>query len=247
MRASAGQKLMRYFTAENAARQRVYLRRYSPLLDRMAGDRIEQFLRDPAAAFGSPANWFAGGLASFLSTAAASLDLLLIPFFVFYILSGFGKWRDGFEDLIPPRFRQPFSRLFDEIGRILESYVRGQLLIAVCMATLYAIGFAALGVPAWAGIAAIAGLLNAIPYVGTALGLLLATGLTLADGGGLWRIAGVVGVFAVVQVIEGYLLTPRILGGRLNLHPLTTNERTIQRSPLLLTDFFRLDSNESRK
>jgi predicted PurR-regulated permease PerM len=215
----AGQKLMTYFTPENAARQRNYLRRYSPLLDRMAGNRIEQFLRDPVAASGSPASWFAGGLSGVLSTAAASLDLLLVPFFVFYILIDFGKWRDWFEDLIPPRFRQPFSRLFDEVGRILESYVRGQLLIAVCMAVLYAIGFAVLQVPAWAGIAAIAGLLNAIPYVGTALGMLLAIGFTLADGGGLWRIAGVIGIFVVVQIIEGYWLTPRILGTRLNLHP----------------------------
>jgi predicted PurR-regulated permease PerM len=218
--ASAGQKLMRYFTPENAARQRLYLRHYSPALDRMAGGRIEQFLKNPVEAIGSPANWFAGGLAGFLSTAVASLDLLLVPFFVFYILIDFGKWRDGFEELIPPRFRLPFSRLFDEVGRILESFVRGQLLIAVCMAALYAVGFALLRVPAWAGIAAIAGLLNAIPYVGTVSGLLLATGLTVADGGGLWRIIGVLGVFVLVQSIEGYWLTPRLLGARLNLHPM---------------------------
>lgn len=217
--ASAGQQLTRYFSPENAVRQRLYLRRYSPLLDRLAGARIEEFLRDPLTALGSPGNWFAGGLSGFLSTAAASLDLLLVPFFVFYLLIGFGKWRGGFEDLIPPRFRPPFSQLFDEVGRILETYVRGQLTIAVCMAILYAIGFGILGVPAWAGIATLAGLLNVIPYVGTALGLLLAAGFALADGG-LWQVAGVVGVFAAVQTIEGYLLTPRILGKRLNLHPM---------------------------
>lgn len=217
---TAGQKLSRYFTPENAVRQRANLRHYSPLLDRMAGGKIEQILRDPGAAIGSSGSWFAGGLTGFLSTAAASLDLLLVPFFVFYILIGFRQWREAFEDLIPPRFRQPFSRLFDEVGRILESYVRGQLLIAVCMAGLYAVGFVLLRVPAWAGIAAIAGFLNMIPYVGTALGLALASGLTMADGGGFWRIAGVVGVFVLVQTIEGYALTPRILGGRLNLHPM---------------------------
>jgi predicted PurR-regulated permease PerM len=218
--AIAGQKLTRYFTAENAVRQRLLVRRFSPFLDRVAGSRIEQFLRDPVAAIGSPTNWFAGGLSGFLSTAVASLDLLLIPFFVFYILIDFSRWRDGLEDLIPPRFRQPFSRLFDEVGRILESYVRGQLVIGTCMAGLYAVGFAALRVPAWAGIAAIAGVLNTIPYVGSTLGLLLATGFTLAEGGGWWHVAGVVGVFVVVQTIEAYLLTPRILGTRLNLHPM---------------------------
>ncbi|MDQ3009662.1 MAG: AI-2E family transporter, partial [Acidobacteriota bacterium] len=218
--AEAGQKLTRYFTPENAARQRLYLRHYSPVLDRMVGNRIEQVLRDPAGAIGSPSTWFAGGLSGFLAGAVASLDLLLVPFFVFYLLLDFGNWREGCEDLIPPRFREPFSRLFDEVGRILEAFVRGQLLIAACMSALYAIGFGALGVPAWAGIAALSGLLNAIPYVGTVLGLVLATGFTLADGGGLWRIGGVVGVFAAVQAIEGYWLTPRILGARLNLHPM---------------------------
>lgn len=216
----AVQKILRNFTPENAARQRDTLRRYSPALDRMAGNRIEQFMRNPAESLGSPALLAAGGLSGFLSTAVASLDLLIVPFFVFYILIDFGTWRDSMEDLIPPRFRDTFSRLFDEVGRILAAYVRGQLLIALCMAVLYAIGFALLGVPAWAGIAALAGLLNAIPYVGTFLGLALATAFTLADGGGFWRVGGIVGVFVLVQSIESYILTPRILGRRLSLHPM---------------------------
>jgi hypothetical protein len=56
--------------------------------------------------------------------------------------------------------------------------------------------------------------------VGTAFGIVLATGFTFAAGGEWWRIAGVIGVFTLVQTIEGYYLTPRILGGRLSLHPM---------------------------
>ncbi|HEX8287433.1 MAG TPA: AI-2E family transporter, partial [Pyrinomonadaceae bacterium] len=73
---------------------------------------------------------------------------------------------------------------------------------------------------AWAGIALIAGLLNAIPYVGTILGIALAGAFTVAEGGSIWEFAGVIGVFVAVQTLEGYILTPRILGGRLNLHPM---------------------------
>ena len=98
--------------------------------------------------------------------------------------------------------------------------MRGQLLIGLIMAVCYAVGFWALGVPAWAGIAMIAGLLNAIPYVGTLLGILLAGGFTVAGGGGFGDVAAVIGVFVAVQTLEGYVLTPRILGGRLNLHPM---------------------------
>jgi hypothetical protein len=119
------------------------------------------------------------------------------------------------EDLIPPRFREPFSRLFDESGRILESYVRGQLLIGLIMAVFYAVGFWFLGVPAWAGIAMIAGLLNAIPYVGTILGIVLAGGFTIAGGGGVGTLPPFSAFSSPCKVWKVIILTPRILGGGL--------------------------------
>lgn len=228
----AGSKIAENFTPENAIQQRAVLKRYSPALERVAGDRIEKFLSDPVAFYSEnmttattidengKVTAAGGGGSAILAAIISSLDLLLVPFFVFYILVDFQNWRDSSEDLIPPRFREPFSRLFDESGRILESYVRGQLLIGLIMAVFYAIGFWFLGVPAWAGIAMIAGLLNVIPYVGTLIGIVLACGFTLAGGGGVWNIAAVIGVFVAVQSLEGYVLTPRILGGRLNLHPM---------------------------
>jgi predicted PurR-regulated permease PerM len=231
----AGSKVGEKFTPENAARQRAVLRRYSPALERAAGDKIEKFLSDPVTFYnenvttattatvdeeGKITATTNGSGSVILATLVSSLDLLLVPFFVFYILIDFQKWRDSMEDLIPPRFREAFSRLFDESGRILESYVRGQLLIGAIMAVCYAVGFWFLGVPAWAGIALIAGLLNAIPYVGTILGIILAGGFTIAGGGGVWDVAAVLGVFVAVQSLEGYYLTPKILGGRLNLHPM---------------------------
>jgi predicted PurR-regulated permease PerM len=217
---AVGTNLMVYFTPQNALRQRAALRRYSPGLDRVAGDRFERFIRDPSGVLGSPSTWFAGGLSDFFHSAAASVDLLLVPFLVYYLLVDFGACRDALEDFIPPRFRPPFERLFDEVGRILQAYVRGQLLIAMLMGGLYAIGFVLLQVPAGAGIAILAGFLNTIPYVGTLFGIILATSFTMAAGAGFWRVGGVLGVFVAVQMIEGYFLTPRILGGRMRLHPM---------------------------
>ncbi|HEY8563452.1 MAG TPA: AI-2E family transporter [Pyrinomonadaceae bacterium] len=227
----AGKAISENFTPENAKRQREFLRRFSPALERVAGDKIEKFLADPGGFYsenlsttttvGDDGKVVVQGTGSvILLWLISSLDLALVPFFVFYILIDFGRWRESSEELIPPRFREPFSRLFDESGRILESYVRGQLLIGMIMAVCYAVGFWALGVPAWAGIAAIAGLLNAIPYVGTILGFTLASAFTLAEGGGWWEVAVVFGIFVAVQCLEGYVLTPKILGGRLNLHPM---------------------------
>jgi predicted PurR-regulated permease PerM len=217
---AVGTNLMVYFTPQNALRQRAALRRYSPGLDRFAGDRVERFIRDPSGVLGSPSTWFAGGLSDFFHSAAASVDLLLVPFLVYYLLVDFGAWRDALEDFIPPRFRPPFGRLFDEVGRILQAYVRGQLLIAMLMGMLYAIGFVLLQVPAGAGIAILAGFLNTIPYIGTVFGIILATSFTMAAGAGFWKVGGVLGVFVAVQIFEGYFLTPRFLGGRMRLHPM---------------------------
>lgn len=228
----AGTQIASNFTPENAARQRELLRRYSPALEKVAGDKIEKFLSEPLTFYnenmataatvdetGKVQVGSSGGSAIW-AALSSSLDLLLVPFFVFYILIDFPKWRDALEGLIPPRFRDPFTLLFDEAGRILESYVRGQLLIGLIMAVFYAIGFWFLGVPAWAGIALIAGLLNSIPYVGTVLGIFLACGFSFAEGGSFGNIAAILGVFVAVQSLEGYVLTPKILGGRLNLHPM---------------------------
>ena len=227
----AGAKISENFTPENAARQRGFLKRYSPALEKVAGEKIEKFLSEPltfynenvssaATVDGAGNVKAAGGGSAILTVLSSSFDLLLIPFFVFYLLIDFQKWRDSLEGLIPQRFRDPFTLLFDESGRILEAYVRGQILIGSIMAVCYAVGFWFLGVPAWAGIALIAGLLNAVPYVGTISGIILACGFSFAGGGSWAHIAAILGVFVAVQSLEGYYLTPRIMGDRLNLHPM---------------------------
>ncbi len=230
--AKAGAKIAENFTPENAARQREFLKRYSPALEKVAGDKIESFLSEPLTFYNENVSTATtvdesgnvkatgGGGSWILEILSSGFDLFLVPFFVFYLLIDFQRWRTSLETLIPPRFREPFKLLFDESGRILEAYVRGQILIGSIMAICYAVGFYFLGVPAWAGIALIAGMLNAVPYVGTISGIVLACGFSFANGSSFGHIAAVLGVFAVVQSIEGYYLTPRIMGDRLNLHPM---------------------------
>jgi len=103
---------------------------------------------------------------------------------------------------------------------VVRGYVRGRFLMALIMAAIYGTGLLILGVPLWAGIGLIAGFLGIIPYLGVISGLILALGFAALDGAGLGRLAGVVAVFAIAQVIEDYVLTPRIIGGKLELHPM---------------------------
>jgi len=110
--------------------------------------------------------------------------------------------------------------LLDQFIAILLTFFRGQIIIALIQGVLFAVGFALVGLPYGIVIGMALGMLNIIPYLGSIAGLGVALPLAyFGDEGGLFRLALVVMVFVAVQTIEGYLLTPRIMGNRTGLHP----------------------------
>jgi predicted PurR-regulated permease PerM len=174
----------------------------------------------PERVFGMASQWLQKGLFSLVDVTASLLDLLLIPFFVYYLLADYSAMRAHIDRLIPPRHRAVASTLISRINFVISSYVRNQLVIALVMGVLYAIGFAVARVPLALSIGLLSGLLNFIPYLGTLTGLTLSISFVALDGGGIARILGVLAVFVIVQSIEGYYLTPKLLGGSLDLHPM---------------------------
>jgi len=117
--------------------------------------------------------------------------------------------------------RQDVAYLAKEFVDIVVAFFRGQLIIAFLQGVLFGIGFAVVGLTYGFVIGLVLGFLNIIPYLGSIIGL--ATALPLAffqPGGGLLLVALVLVVFAIVQAIEGYLLTPKIMGDRTGLHPM---------------------------
>ena len=164
--------------------------------------------------------WIQGGLLKLVTATSSLLDLLLIPFFVFYLLSDYHKMTARLESWVPPRHRHKASDLLSRISAVISAYVRNQLVIALAMGVLYAIGFAILRVPLALTLGLISGLLNFVPYVGTLTGLVLAVSFSALNGAGIGRIIGILVVFGLVQSVEGYYLTPKLLGEKLNLHPL---------------------------
>ena len=164
--------------------------------------------------------WLQGGLLKLVTATSSLLDLLLIPFFVFYLLSDYLKMKARIERWIPLRFRTTGRGLLNQINYVLSAYVRNQVVIAFVMGLLYSVGFATLRVPLALTIGMISGFLNFVPYLGTLTGLVLAVSFTALDGAGPARLIGVLAVFVIVQSVEGYYLTPKLLGESLNLHPL---------------------------
>lgn len=106
-----------------------------------------------------------------------------------------------------------------EFVEIIVAFFRGQLIVAFLQGLLFAIGFSAVGLRYGFVIGMILGLLNVIPYLGSMLGLGVAIPLSLLqEGGGIVTCLLVLGVFALVQGIEGWFLTPKIMGDRTGLH-----------------------------
>jgi predicted PurR-regulated permease PerM len=174
----------------------------------------------PEHILGVASQWLQRGLFSLVDVTASLLDLLLIPFFVYYLLVDYRAMRARLDLLIPPRHRAVAATLISRFNFVISSYVRSQLVIAMVMGILYSIGFAIARVPLALSIGMLSGLLNFIPYLGTLTGLTLSLSFVALDGAGVPRILGVVAVFIVVQSVEGYYLTPKLLGGSLDLHPM---------------------------
>jgi predicted PurR-regulated permease PerM len=170
--------------------------------------------------FSMAGGWLQKGLFRIVDFTASLLDLLLIPFFVYYLLADYRAMRERLDRLIPPRYRGVTSTLIGQINFVISSYVRNQLVIALVMGVLYSVGFAIARVPLALSIGMLSGLLNFVPYLGTLTGLTLSLSFVALDGGGWPRIVGVIIVFIVVQSVEGYYLTPKLLGGSLDLHPM---------------------------
>ncbi len=210
---------------QNTSRQTELLEKIKQINPQLSDLVKEQFEKskdnfDLGKILGWLGKWLQSGLFKLVDLTGSILDLLLIPFFIYYLLADYRSMRERVDRLIPPRFRPVTAGLISQINQVLSSYVRSQLLIALAMGAMYSTGFMILRVPLGFTLGMLSGLLNFIPYLGTLTGFALSLLFVALDGGGIWRIVGVLVVFIVVQSIEGYYLTPKLLGSRLNLHPM---------------------------
>lgn len=162
------------------------------------------------------------GVAGILGSILALLNLFLFPLFFFYVVLDYENIVKEIRTLTPSHLREGFLRFEAKCNDVLSGYIRGQILVALILATLYATGLGFTGIKFGILIGIIAGLLNIIPYVGFAVGFTSAILVCLADYGGVFQLLGVVSVFAVVQVLEGFYITPKLVGDKVGLSAFVT-------------------------
>jgi len=172
-----------------------------------------------------------GHLAPTLKSAGAGLfgifgvaaSVAIIPVYLFFFLLSNNDPTHALPEHLPflkPEQRDDVVFLVREFLGILVAFFRGQLLIGLIMGVLLATGFSIGGLKFGLTLGLLTGLLNIVPYLGSILGLSIALPLAFFQPeGGLPLVGICVGVFAAVQAIEGWVLTPRIMGKQTGLHP----------------------------
>jgi len=156
---------------------------------------------------------------SVINFVSASLQVAMVPIIAYYVLVEFVDFRKGVTGLIPPYAREPLMNKLREIDQVLSAFIRGQLTIAAILAVLYSVGFLIIGIDLALVLGILSGILWIIPYLGTLFGLVAGSAMALAKFGDLMHVLYIVGWIALVQLLEAYVLTPKIVGKAVGLNP----------------------------
>jgi predicted PurR-regulated permease PerM len=143
----------------------------------------------------------------------------LTPVITFYLMRDWDILVARIYELIPHSMKATIKELATESDSMVSAFLRGQFLVMTGLGTIYAVGLSIIGLQFALLVGLIAGIMSFIPYLGTAVGVILAGVLFVAqyqDWVALWKVAL---VFSIGQLIEGYLLTPWLVGDRIGLHP----------------------------
>jgi predicted PurR-regulated permease PerM len=153
------------------------------------------------------------------SGLAALLNLTLIPFVTYYVLKNFERIKGSLLSLMPRKHVESTGDLLGRIDNVLGKYVRGQFLVCGFVAGLTSLGLGLFGIRYSVLLGLFTGLANLVPFVGIAASLVLASLVVLLDVDPLINLIKVIGVFVVVQNIEGNFLSPRVVGNKVGLDP----------------------------
>ncbi len=160
-------------------------------------------------------------LSSALSVINAVVFIVVVPVVAFYMLLDWDRMVERIDNWLPRDHQPTIRRLARDIDTVLAGFVRGQVSVCLILGTFYSIALMLAGLNFGLVVGAIAGVITFIPYVGALIGGTLAIGLALYQFWGDWVQIGVVaGIFAVGQFLEGNVITPRLVGKSVGLHPL---------------------------
>ena len=151
-------------------------------------------------------------------------NVVLIPVALFYLLMEWRRLVEQVRALVPPRLRQSTDGFMQEADAVLGQYLRGQLLVMLSLAVFYSVGLGLFGLDLALPIGVFTGMAVFVPYLGFGIGLVLAAFaglLEFSSGAGVtYTLIMLAVVYGLGQIVEGFFLTPKLVGERIGLHPL---------------------------
>ena len=146
-------------------------------------------------------------------------NILLLPVVLFYLLRDWDIFMQKIGELIPRDFIGKTTQIAQEIDQVLAEFLRGQLAVMLAMSAFYVIGLWLVGLNMALPIGLVAGLLGFVPYLGITTGIVLALLVAALQFTSLAQVVPVLLVFGLGQLLEGMVLTPKLVGDRIGLHP----------------------------
>ncbi len=214
------------------ARLPQYLGRLQELADDLRTGPLSRFLDNDQQSvqqdFQALVRQLSGFVTSFVSSLWTSslavvnfLSLFVVtPVVAFYLLLDWDRMIDKIDALVPRQHVGTVRRLAREIDRSVAGFVRGQGSVCLILGTYYAVGLTLVGLNFGLLIGFFAGVISFVPYVGSAVGLVIALGVALVQFAPDWVwVAATAGVFFSGQFVEGNILQPKLVGASVGLHP----------------------------
>ncbi|MDZ4095768.1 MAG: AI-2E family transporter [Paracoccaceae bacterium] len=159
-------------------------------------------------------------IGSALSVINALVFIVVVPVVAFYMLLDWDRMIARIDGWLPRDHAPVIRKLAGQIDTVLAAFVRGQITVCIVLGTFYAAALMLVGLQFGLIVGVIAGAVTFIPYVGAIIGGVLAIGLALFQFWGDWMSLGAVAaIFVVGQFLEGNIITPRLVGKSVGLHP----------------------------
>ncbi len=150
------------------------------------------------------------------------VNIIITPIFTFYLLRDMPKIKRWVRERVPRRFLDEAVETYHEVDRVLAGFIRGQFIVSTTEATFIGVGLTVIGVEYALLLGIFAGFANMVPYVGTYIGGIPALVVILLGPDVGRRLVLVLILYVVVNLFDGYVLAPRIVGRRVGLHPVVT-------------------------
>lgn len=201
----------------------IFIPWFERMLTQLPKEDVER-LREAAGQYaGNVMGWSGKLLQNIVQSGFALFDIITLiivtPVVSFYLLRDWQKLVDAIDSLLPRKNYNTIRKEFNKIDSTLSGFIRGQALVCLCLGLIYGTGLTLVGLKYGATIGFVAGLLSFIPYAGSTFCLVASMLLAFIQFDTAQQILMTLAVFVVGQSLEGYVLTPKLVGDRVGLHP----------------------------